>query len=136
MGARNRPLVGEIAKKLAEQDRSAGRAPPLERQLKYARQDLNLQANFRRREAFFQASSDDLPTIDIHSLRPLPGAGTPRSRQVARLGETPRRHEKNATSGGKGDQPRTAFQAGAASGGGSNPLTSRSSVGRRWRKCH
>ena len=37
---------------------------------------------------------------------------------------------------GKGDQPRTAFQAGAASGGGSNRLTSRSSVGQRWRKCH
>jgi hypothetical protein len=57
--------------------------------------------------------------------------------QAAELGEPPRRHEKNATARGEGGRSQgAAFQAGAASGRGSNPLTSRSSVGRRLRKCH
>ena len=39
-------------------------------------------------------------------------------------------------SGRKAADPGTAFWAGAASGDGSNQLTSHSSVGRRLRKCH
>ena len=43
---------------------------------------------------------------------------------------------KTPLQGGRGPIPGTAFRAGAASGGGSNPLTSRSSVGRRLPTCH
>ena len=55
---------------------------------------------------------------------------------AAGLGETPRRHEKNATPGGRWPIQGAAFRAEAGSGGGSNRLKSRSSVGRRLRKCH
>ena len=50
----------------------------------------------------FQASSDEMPAIDIHSLWPLPEAGSRKSREAAGLGETPRPRRKNATPGGKG----------------------------------
>ena len=44
--------------------------------------------------------------------------------------------KKNATSGGNAGDPGTVFWAGASPGGGSNRLTSHSSVGQRLRKCH
>jgi hypothetical protein len=67
----------------------------------------------------------------------VPDARSRQSPEAARLGETPRRHEKNATSAGKAADPREPLsRAGLRPGGGSNPLTSRSSVGRRLRKCH
>jgi hypothetical protein len=46
----------------------------------------------------FQASPDELPAIDIHSLWPLPDAS--RSPGNGRLGHGLRRREKKATAGG------------------------------------
>ena len=43
---------------------------------------------------------------------------------------------KTPLQGGEGARPGSRFRAGAASGGGGNPLASRSSVGRWLRKCH
>jgi hypothetical protein len=63
----------------------------------------------------------------------VPAARHRQSRQAAGLGETPRRRQKNATSGGKEHAPETAFWN---PGGGSTRLTSRSSA-RQWlRKCY
>jgi hypothetical protein len=49
--------------------------------------------------AVFQSLSDELPVIDIHNLRPQPGARYQRSRQAARLGETLRRRRKTPFQG-------------------------------------
>jgi hypothetical protein len=49
----------------------------------------------------FQSSTDELPSIDIHSLSPLPDARSRQARQAAGLGETPRKREKKATPEGK-----------------------------------
>jgi hypothetical protein len=47
-----------------------------------------------------QASPEDLPVIDIDSLRVLPDERHQRSRHAASLGETPQRPQKNTTPGG------------------------------------
>jgi hypothetical protein len=53
----------------------------------------------RGRDAM-QASPDELPAIDIHSLCPLPDARSRQSHEATGLGETLRRSQKNATPGG------------------------------------
>lgn len=44
-----------------------------------------------------EAVTGELPAIDIHSFWPLPDTRHERSSQLAELGETPRRRQKNAT---------------------------------------
>jgi hypothetical protein len=48
-----------------------------------------------------QASPQELPAIDIHSLGPLPPARSRQSRRAAGLGEPPRTSQKTATSEGE-----------------------------------
>jgi hypothetical protein len=63
----------------------------------------------RKNRDVFQGRIDELPAIDIHSLWPLPDARARQSPEIFGLGETPRRREKNATSGGEAGRSRNRF---------------------------